>query len=134
MNTGFLTVLPMEWDLTSFLTSATKTIKGWGSLIMILAGVVLVIVAAVKIVVALVNHGKTQTNWLINIIMLVVGGVLGVGGWGLVSSIAGGGATTIRQLGGDDTGTNDDSSSDTFSDKSTTEGGTIDFGSYIVRF
>lgn len=134
MNTGFLAALPMAWDLTNFLTSATKTIKGWGSLIMILAGVILVIVAAVKIVVALINHGKTQTNWLVNIIMLVVGGVLGVGGWGLVSSIAGGGAQTIRDLGDDNGSGNDDSSQDTFSDKSTTEGGTIDFGSYIVRF
>lgn len=93
-------VLPMAWDLTNFLSNSTSQLKTWGGMAFTLIGVVMIIVAIVKIAKALISHGKTQTSWPINIALLLVGGALSIGGaWGWVSGIAQGGKQTIDDLG-----------------------------------
>lgn len=89
----------LAWDIGTFLQNATKTIKQWGSYLIILIGVVLIIVAVWQIAKGLISHGKGQTNWAVAIIMLVIGGALMAGGFGLVSTIASGGGQTINELG-----------------------------------
>lgn len=89
----------LAWDIGTFLQNATKTIKQWGSYLIILIGVVLIIVAVWQIAKGLISHGKGQTNWAVAIIMLIIGGALMAGGFGLVSTIASGGGQTINELG-----------------------------------
>lgn len=89
----------LAWDIGTFLRNATKTIKQWGSYLIILIGVVLIIVSIWQIAKGLISHGKGQTNWAVAIIMLIIGGALMAGGFGLVSTIASGGGQTINELG-----------------------------------
>jgi uncharacterized membrane protein len=89
----------LAWDIGTFLQNATKTIKQWGSYLIILIGVVLIIVSIWQIAKGLISHGKGQTNWAVAIIMLIIGGALMAGGFGLVSTIASGGGQTINELG-----------------------------------
>lgn len=89
----------LSWDIGTFLQNATKTIKQWGSYLIILIGVVLIIVSIWQIAKGLISHGKGQTNWAVAIIMLIIGGALMAGGFGLVSTIASGGGQTINELG-----------------------------------
>lgn len=88
-----------NWDLGNFLKNATTTLKGWGNLLIILLGVVMIIVGVVKLVKGLISQGRGQTNWVVVILLLVVGGALMVGGFTWVSGIAQGGKKTIDDLG-----------------------------------
>lgn len=88
------------WDLTSFLTSATASIKGWGSLALILIGVVGIIIFAFKIWKGLTASQQSQPpRWGLWIVGLIFSGALSITGITLVSDIAAGGAQTIEDLG-----------------------------------
>jgi uncharacterized membrane protein len=93
------TMVPMAWDLGSFLQHSTETLKQWGGYLIILIGVVMVIASVYQIAKGLISHGKTQTNWAIAIILLILGGAFMVGGFSFVSNIASGGRKTIEDLG-----------------------------------
>lgn len=89
----------LAWDIGSFLNNTKSTLQSWGSSLIILIGVVMVIVSVYKIASGLISHGKQQTNWAIAIILLIVGGAFMVGGWTFVNTVAQGGGTTINDLG-----------------------------------
>lgn len=91
--------MPMAWDLGSFLQNATSTLKTWGSYLIILIGVVMVVWSVVMIARGLISHGKTQVSWPVAIILLILGGAFMVGGFSFVSNIASGGKQTIEDLG-----------------------------------
>ena len=93
------TMVLMAWDLGSFLQHSTETLKKWGGYLIILIGVVMVIASVYQIAKGLISHGKTQTNWAIAIILLILGGAFMVGGFSFVSNIASGGRKTIEDLG-----------------------------------
>lgn len=57
------------------LESLAQSLGGWGSRIMLILGIASLIVAAYQIVSGLISHGKKQTNWLIVIALLIVGGI-----------------------------------------------------------
>lgn len=90
----------MTWDIRTFLDNLGKTLKDWGSLIVVIIGVVMVIVSAYQIAKGLISHGKSQTNWAVTILLLVIGGALmASGGWDLLVNVAEGGKTTIENIG-----------------------------------
>lgn len=92
-----------EWDLGNFLKNAGETLKRWGGLVLIILGAVMLIVAAYQIAKGLMTHGRQgqPTNWLVVIILLIVGGAfIAAGGWGWFQGIAAGGQKTINDLGG----------------------------------
>lgn len=94
-----VSLIPMAWDLGSFLQNATETIKQWGGYLIILIGVVMVIAAVYQIAKGLMSGGKTQVNWAVAIVLLILGGAFMVGGFSFVSNIASGGKKTIEDLG-----------------------------------
>lgn len=91
------------WDLESFLTNFGTTLQKWGSLLFIIIGAVLLIVAIYKTAMGLMTHGKGQpVNWFVILIMFLLGGALlaaGAGSFGWVKDIAQGGKKTIEDLG-----------------------------------
>lgn len=87
------------WDLSSFLTNATKQANAWGGGFLTLIGTIAIVVAAYQIISGLMSHGKKQVNWGVTIILLLVGGALATTGLGLVTNIAKGGKKTIEDLG-----------------------------------
>lgn len=96
----FLNLL-MEWDLNSLLQNLNTSMNTWGSLIVTIIGLVMVIVGVYKIAKGLMSHGQGQVNWVLNIALIVIGGMLAwSSGWSLVKDFAGGAKDTIEELGG----------------------------------
>lgn len=88
------------WDITSFLTNSKTTLSSWFALASAIIGVIVLFVGVWMIASGLMSNGKKQTNWIVAIICLIVGGALAsTGGWSLVEKIGEGGQTTIKDLG-----------------------------------
>lgn len=93
-----------NWSVTNFLNNVNSQLRSWGGVIVAIIGVIMVIVAIWNIGKGLMGGGRGQVNWVLNIILFLVGGALAfTGGWGLVESIADGGASTLNELGGSGT-------------------------------
>lgn len=88
-----------QWSIDNFLQNVIISLKKWGGYIVILVGVVMIICAVYQIAKGLISHGKTQVNWVVAILLLIIGGAFAAGGWDLITNIAGGGANTINDLG-----------------------------------
>lgn len=96
-------VMPLTWDLGTFLGNATKTLKNWGGLLFALLGVVCIIIGIYKIVKGLITHGQNgqPVNWLVAIGLIIVGGVLvTAGSFAFIQGIAEDQKETIEKLGG----------------------------------
>ena len=96
-------VMPLTWDLGTFLDNATKTLTKWGGLLFALLGVVCIIIGIYKIVKGLITHGQNgqPVNWLVAIGLIIVGGVLvTTGSFTFIQGIAKDQKTTIEKLGG----------------------------------
>lgn len=88
------------WSINNFLTNLNKNLNLWGGLLIVVVGLVMVIVAVVKIAKGLMSSGRGQTNWVLNIVLFFIGGALAFGGgWSLVRGISQGGSDTLNDLG-----------------------------------
>lgn len=88
------------WSINNFLTNLNKNLNLWGGLLIVVVGLVMVIVAVVKIAKGMMSSGRGQTNWVMNIVLFFIGGALAFGGgWGLVQGISQGGSDTLNDLG-----------------------------------
>ena len=88
------------WSVQNFLTNTNSTLRAWGGIIVSIIGVVMVIVAIFNIGKGLMGGGRGQVNWVLNIILFLVGGALAFGGgWSLVQDVSKGGSDTLNQLG-----------------------------------
>lgn len=87
------------WSINNFLTNLNKNLNLWGGLLIVVVGLVMVIVAIIKIAKGLMSS-RGQTNWVLNIVLFFLGGALAFGGgWGLVQGISQGGSDTLNDLG-----------------------------------
>ena len=89
-----------KWDLEQFAENAKEKIAQWGGLIIILLGLLMMVVGAVKIGKGLMTHGQGQpTNWVINILLVVAGGCFAVFGFNLFRNFGEMAAQDLEQLG-----------------------------------
>lgn len=90
------------WSIDNLLQNIITKLGTWGSLIVTLAGLVMVIVAVVLIAKGLIQGQRGQTNWVLVIALFFIGGALAfTGGWGIVKKLSKGGAATLNELGND---------------------------------
>lgn len=102
------TKLMATFDITQFGQNLYTKMREWGSVFIVILGVIMMIVAVYKIGKGLIQAGKGggQTNWAVAIALLIIGGALasfGVAGttaWEWIEGIAAGGKNTIDELGG----------------------------------
>jgi hypothetical protein len=90
------------WDLVSFFENAKSYMSVAGGSLISLLGLGVVIWAAVLIAKKFFGNAQSgqQDSWVKVVLMILVGGALMTGGIVLISEIAGGGQTTITELGG----------------------------------
>lgn len=61
------------WRVCTVINNVRNLLRFWGSALIMCIGVVMCIVGIWKIAQALISHGKTQANWVVNIALIVVG-------------------------------------------------------------
>ena len=72
--------LMLDWSINNVLNNVGNKLRSWGSLLMIIIGIVMIIVGIFKIGQGLISHGKTQVNWVVNILLIIVGALFCAGG------------------------------------------------------
>lgn len=88
------------WSLQNLFQNAQTMVQSLGSALLALLGIIMVVVAGVKIAKGLMGgQNSPPPNWIMIIVLLVVGGAFAATGITLISSIASGGAKQVRQLG-----------------------------------
>lgn len=99
---GYLALLATagSWSISGLLTAARNSVAGYVQVIIVIIGVVMVGVGVYQFAKNLISHGKGQTNWVVTIMLIAVGGMLMLtGGWSVLESIGKGSQTTIDDLG-----------------------------------
>lgn len=98
---SILNALPIlgNYSIGSFLNSSQQSLAFYGSIIASIVGVAMVIVGIYQIAKNLISHGKGQTNWVVTIALLLIGGALAiVGGWRMIGNFASGAKTTLSNM------------------------------------
>lgn len=100
METNLLNLktITMDWSLESFLVNLIDKLKLWGSGLIMLLGVCMMIVAVWQIGKGFMSQ-RSQTNWPMSIGCLLIGGMLLSGGYNLVANISKGAGTSIEAIG-----------------------------------
>lgn len=89
-----------DWSLDNFVENAKEKIGQWGAAIIVLMGLIMMVVGAVKIGKGLMSHGQgQQTNWVINILLVVAGGLFTVFGFNLFKNFGEMAAQDLEALG-----------------------------------
>ena len=92
-----------KWSINTFLQNLGSSMQQWGKFIVFVIGGAMVIGAAYFIAKGLMSQGRSQTNWALTILLLIIGGAFmagSFGGWSLLQSISEGSKDTIEDLGG----------------------------------
>lgn len=69
-----------DWDINNVFKNTGSLLRTIGAGLMVIIGIVMIIVGIFKIAQGLISHGKTQVNWVINILLIVVGALFCAGG------------------------------------------------------
>jgi hypothetical protein len=88
-----------SWNFDNFVENAKEKIGNIGAGIVVLMGMIMLVVGAIKIGKGLMTHGQGQTNWVINILLIVVGGLFVAFGFSLFFNAGGMFANEIEELG-----------------------------------
>lgn len=82
-----------------FIGSVQSTLGNWGSIIVSIIGVVMVVVGIYKVAKNLMSHGKGQNSWAVAIALILVGGALAIsGGWKTVESLVKTGNESVKKF------------------------------------
>ena len=102
--------LSMTHSIGQFLQAGQKTLAYYGSIIISIIGVAMVIVGIYQIAKNLISHGKGQTNWIVTFALIIVGGAFAVtGGWSMIGNWSKSNQSTLDNMA---QGTADDTAGD----------------------
>lgn len=97
---GGLMMNESSFKISQLLESAMKSIGSYAKYIVIIVGLIMIVAGIIKIAKALISHGKTQTNWFINIALIAVGALLIVtSGWDTLTDFGSGVGQSIDDMG-----------------------------------
>ena len=92
--------LEMGWNIIKFLQSVKNTIGSAAMWIVAIIGAIMFIVGIWLIAKGLMSQGRGQTNWVLAIVLLVLGALLGFGaGFGLLTDFANDTSSVVNELG-----------------------------------
>lgn len=93
--------------ISNILKGASHQLQKWGQWFLVVIGVAMVIYGIFQIAKGMMSGGRGQTNWVMAIGCIIVGGLLSVsGGWGFVANLAKGSGEEIQNMSDTET-TND---------------------------
>lgn len=69
----------LDWTINNVLRKLRTNLRSWGAGLMMIVGVVMIIFGIFKIAQGMISHGKTQVNWVINILLIIVGALFCAG-------------------------------------------------------
>lgn len=97
---NLLMTMSGTWSMDTFLTNVQGSMESWGQILIMIVGIVMVIAGVVKLAMGMMNSGRGQTNWILTIGLIVVGGILAfAGGWDMLVGIGQGAKNTLDDLG-----------------------------------
>ncbi|MBO5435617.1 hypothetical protein J6A31_07475 [bacterium] len=97
----------VNWSFNSLINNLESALGEWGKIIVTIIGLVMVIVGVFNIGKGLMSGGRGQTNWVLNIALFLIGGILAFGGgWSIVQGMGQGAKTTLDDLAANSTATN----------------------------
>lgn len=90
------------WDLKSFLENAKSYVQTVGGVLLMLLGAAGLVWGGVLLIKKLMGNQQQshQHGWGQIVMLILIGGALGTGGWRFMSTVGSGGQTTIEELGG----------------------------------
>ena len=91
--------LAMDFTINGFLTNLNTNFQTWAGLIVTILGAIIMLAGIWKIGKGFISD-RAQTNWPMAIGALILGGLLLVGGWGLLTSTSNDVATELNKMGG----------------------------------
>jgi hypothetical protein len=100
-STAPIPTLPTAaWDVVSFFENAGEFVKTAGGGLLIAMGLIALVWGGVLLLKKLMAGQQNQDSWIKIIMLMIIGGAIAVGGFGLIFTIGSGGKTTIEDLGG----------------------------------
>lgn len=99
LNDDFAIQPNENFDIGSFIDALTSSGKSIFSGVVILIGLLMVFVGIWQIAKGFLSAGKGQTNWLMAIGCLIIGGLLAFSGYETIVNMAAGASQTITNLG-----------------------------------
>lgn len=89
-----------NWSIESFLANLRNTLDRWFGLIVLILGIIMLFVGIYQIARGLMGKGNGQTNWLLTMLLVLVGGLFSVaGGWNLYKKAASGAYGSFEDMG-----------------------------------
>lgn len=89
-----------KWELDTFLKNLNNSLGKWGQAIVAIIGLVLIIIGVFKIAQGLMSGGRGQTNWVLSIGMILIGGILALStSFQLLKDIGKGANDTLNNMG-----------------------------------
>lgn len=89
-----------DWTIGHFLGNMSKTAQTYVRLIILFLGVVMLGVGVYQVAKNLISHGKGQTNWIVTIALILVGGAFAVSSsWSFIKGLASAGGNTLKDMG-----------------------------------
>ena len=68
-----------DWNVVNVIKNTGGLLRTIGGALMVVIGVAMIIVGIFKIAQGMISHGKTQVNWVINILLILVGALFCAG-------------------------------------------------------
>lgn len=92
--------LSADWKISDFIASAQVSIMSYVQVIILIVGVVMVGVGIYQVAKNLISHGKGQTNWVVTIALIVIGGTLMLtSGWSVIKDVGNGVSGSLKNMG-----------------------------------
>ena len=83
-------------SIGKFLGTLLGNIQNYVFIIIMIVGIVMVGAGIIQVAKNLISHGKTQTNWIVTIALIVIGGILMLtGGFDVVAKFTKDSETTL---------------------------------------
>lgn len=95
-----VSALSADWKISDFIASAQVSIMSYVQVIILIVGVVMVGVGIYQVAKNLISHGKGQTNWVVTIALIVIGGTLMLtSGWSVIKDVGNGVSGSLKNMG-----------------------------------